>query len=317
MTLAEVEYSVAPLKNYIANASFRRRADLVRTFQCLFEHSVIGWLRSAMAGRESEPLALGGGCALNLTLNTLIRNQLCQKLAISPACNDAGQALGAALYAARVYSGEIPRPFPARSNGLEPSEAECSRAISSTGLTPEPFDPEKIADRLAGGAVLAFMDGTSALGPRALGERSLLANPVTPGMRQRLSEKIKQREWFRPLSPMMRAESLTRLVPGAKPSPYMLFSYDLPSKMLPEATHIDNTARVQTLDPDSSPRLLAVLDAFERKTGVPALINTSLNRRGRAIAYTPEHVIDDFASEHEIEQFVFGPWMASRNNMEA
>lgn len=136
--------------------------------------------------------------------------------------------------------------------------------------------------------------GRAELGPRALGNRSLLASAHRPGMRRRVSEQLKHREWFRPLACVMRSDRFQARFPGLPGSPYMLFSYAMPPRFAPEATHRDGTSRIQTLAPGDNPRLAELLDRYESATGCPALLNTSLNARGRAIAYSVDDAFDDF-----------------------
>jgi len=305
----EAERASARLAAYLDTSDFDAQANLVRTFQTMFDEAVMALLSNPGAD-HTGPLALGGGCGLNLGLNTRVRALLDPQVGIAPACNDAGQALGAGLYATLHYDGVRPSSFPATSNGLPVREQDCLDALNRAGLEPRAFDPYTMADTLARGHIVALATGAPALGPRALGHRSLLAHAAHRGVRKRLSMGIKGREWYRPLAPLMRAEALAQLVPGAQPSPHMLFAVDLPPDVMPEATHVDGTARVQTLTDDACPRLSAVLDAFVARTGTPGLINTSLNRLGRAIAYRPQDVIDDLLGT-DVALIALGPYMAA------
>ena len=128
-------------------------------------------------------------------------------------------------------------------------------------------------------------------------------------MRTKVSETLKGREWFRPLAPAMRMESFVEMFPSEKPSPYMLFEYHPKKDFLSEATHVDGTSRIQTVDAmHASSRFVELLDVFHSLTGIPALINTSLNRAGKAIASTPEQVLADFTTR-DVSAIVLGDVM--------
>jgi carbamoyltransferase len=285
---------------------FDARAQLIATFQELFTGEVVAYAAELMSRLGARNLALGGGCALNLDANSAIASRVAVP-AIGPACNDAGQALGAAVFAQRVLLGITPRPFSPYVNGLvDPTHP--ADVFARYDLAARPFDPDLVARALAGGAVVAYLDGLSEIGPRALGHRSLLASPAVPGMRRRLSESLKQREWFRPLAPIMRQETFAARIAGVD-SPYMLFSHRAPDRSMPEATHADGSMRVQSLTRAMNPRLHDVLARFEEMSGTPGLINTSLNARDRAIAHTADDMLGDFRAR-DVDLFVAGDWMA-------
>jgi len=291
--------------------SFDKRAALISSFQQLFTRSVTQLLTDRLAGRPREVVALGGGCALNIVANAQLRQELNVPLAIPPAPNDAGQALGAAIYAMRFILGIEPKPFSVYSVGEAESPEAVRRTLAEAGLASTDYCPDHVAERLAEGAVVAFMHGKAECGPRALGHRSILAHPGLGGMKQKVSERIKHREWFRPLAPVVRDETLKRLRPEAQLSPYMLFNYDSDGLGLSEASHIDGTARIQTLNHVDNPKLHQLLDRFERVSGQNGLINTSLNAGGRPIAQTTRDVLDDFW-ESEVDLFVFGESVVDR-----
>lgn len=286
------------------DGEFDTTANLVRTFQELFADVVCEVVTQRMAAYDCDHLALGGGCALNLVTNTRLRNRLGRDVAIAPACNDSGQALGAGAYAHAFWLGRNVAPFDVYSNGPARSVSAGSGVFLDRGLRPRPYSPDAVADALARGSIVAWAEGPSEIGPRALGNRSLLADPSAPAMRNRLSQRLKGREWFRPLGAVMSLDRFECLYEGELPSPYMLFAYEAMSGNLDAASHVDGSSRIQTLDSHAHPRLHALLDAFEQRTGVPALINTSLNRAGRAIAQTADDVLDDFWGT-DVDLFVF------------
>ncbi|EDY52405.1 carbamoyltransferase C-terminal domain-containing protein [Streptomyces clavuligerus] len=295
---------------------FERMASVVATHQELFTEAVHTVLdrHAVRTGSGVGPIALGGGCALNIVANSVLRQRFGRDIAVPPACGDAGHLVGAGIYALKYLHGVDTAPFDVCANGGGDSRAAALEALADAGLTPLPYDGDAVARTLADGGVVAHLEGRAELGPRALGHRSLLGNPAVPGMRKRMSEELKQREWYRPLGAMMRAERFAELYPGEHPSPHMLFEYPLPEGTAPEARHVNGTCRIQTLGPEE-PRLHALLTAFEALTGVPALINTSLNGPGRAIAHTARDVLDDFARTG-VDLYVFDEVMAYRAGAE-
>ncbi|MEU3183990.1 carbamoyltransferase C-terminal domain-containing protein [Streptomyces sp. NPDC006923] len=287
---------------------FESMARVVATFQELFTETVHGLL--ARHVREDGPIALGGGCGLNIVANSVLRERFGRAVAVPPACGDAGHLAGAGIYAQKYLYGQDVAPLSVYANGAANSREEVLAALSASGLEPVPYDRTAVAGELSDGGVVALVDGAAELGPRALGHRSLLGSPAVPGMRKRMSEELKQREWYRPLGAVMREERFAELFPGERPSPYMLFEYLLPEGMAPEARHINGTCRIQTLGPDEA-RLHTLLAEFETLSGVPALINTSLNGPGRAIAHTVRDVLEDFR-DSPVDLFVLGDVMAYR-----
>jgi carbamoyltransferase len=171
-----------------------------------------------------------------------------------------------------------------------------------------------VADALAHGHVVGWVQGRAEFGPRALGQRSLLASPIDPAMTERLNV-VKGREQFRPVAPIVRADRASEVfADGPLPSPYMLFTHSVRAgwrDRIPAAVHVDKTARVQTVDPGAQPLLAAVLDAFEARTGVPVLINTSFNTAGRPIVDTPEDALECFGAT-PIDLLVMGPYVLAR-----
>ncbi|MFI9202955.1 carbamoyltransferase C-terminal domain-containing protein [Streptomyces sp. NPDC053048] len=292
-------------------ADFQQRADCIASLQQMFTESVYAGLAKHIdaAGRDDVPLALGGGCALNVVANAHLRKRFNRDIAIPPACGDAGHPLGAGVYAQRFLYDRPVEPFGVYLNGQAETEEEIRGTIMAAALDPLPYEPDAAVRVLAGGGVVAMVGGPSESGPRALGNRSLLGSPDVAGMRERLSERLKEREWFRPLGAVMRTEDFRQRFPGEPPSPYMLFNYDVPEGLIPEARHVDGTSRLQTVSHDQNPRLHHLLAEFERATGTPALINTSLNARGRAIAHRAHDALLDFR-ERDVDLFVLGDLMA-------
>lgn len=313
LSKAEQREPIQPLIDHLErHPGFDARADLVRSFQQLFSATVVEYARERLAAAGCDALAFSGGCALNLDANTRVRRELSPALVVPPNPNDAGQALGAAVYALQVRWGVRPEPFDVYRCGTALDPDEAGTAALDAGLRIAEGGPERIAERLAADEVVALAHGPAELGPRALGNRSLLASASAAGMKVLVSERIKEREWFRPLACVMREEVAARLFPDQQPSPHMLFNYDMPSGLAPQATHVDGTSRVQTVTRTANPLLYEILAAYEARTGEQALINTSLNGPGRAIALRPADVLGDFLTR-QVDVFAFDGLIATRS----
>jgi carbamoyltransferase len=280
----------------LGSAEGRRYADCAASVQRVLEDVLVDI--AARLRRESglEDLCFGGGVALNGVANARILAEAgFSRVFVPPAPGDAGCAMGAALYADRIYFRNPDRPVPdhpfwgpsidgphlaraAREDGQEVDEVEDALLV------------ERVADYLAADRIVGWMEGACEFGPRALGHRSLLAAPHAPATRDRLNRDIKRREEFRPFAPVVPAESADRffdLPPGgARLARYMSGVFPVRPEWrarLGAVTHVDGTARVQVLDPEMAPRLHALLEAYGRRTGVPVLLNTSFNVAGEPI----------------------------------
>jgi carbamoyltransferase len=180
------------------------------------------------------------------------------------------------------------------------------------------FRPADVADTvaqaLAGDAVVAWFQGRSEYGPRALGHRSLLAHPGRAANLERLND-VKGREQFRPIAPMVLTERAAEIFTGPLPSPYMLFVHDVSPRWrdrIPAVVHVDGTARIQTVDRNTEPLLARMLDGFERRTGLPVVVNTSLNTAGRPMVDDPRDALECFGST-PIDILAIGPYIVSRD----
>lgn len=291
---------------------FQTMADVIATFQTLFTEQVYQLLARHTGVPAGVDVALGGGCALNIVANAELRVRLGRDIAIPPACGDSGHSIGAGIYAMKYVLGQHVEPFGVYVNGRTEHTGDSAAVLTAAGLSPIAYDDNTAARTLADGGIVAFLEGAAEVGPRALGHRSLLGDPSTEGMRKRMSEELKRREWFRPLGAVIRDDRFAQLFPGQLPSPYMLFNYDVREGLFPEARHIDGTSRLQTLTRADHPRLHALLGKFEQLTGTAALINTSLNGPGRAIAQSSQDMLDDFGGQ-DVDLFVTGDVMAYRS----
>ena len=220
---------------------------------------------------------------------------------IQPAAGDAGGAMGGALQSVmRQYEDASCRRHKLSPYlGLAYSEPviRASLELSRIGFRQCAAIAEEIADRLAAGQVVAILQGRDEWGPRALGARSILADPRPAEMRDRLNAKIKFREQFRPFAPVVKQQAYGEWFEtlGMAESPFMLYTHKaLRPDQTAAVTHVDGTSRVQTVSAEQNPYLYRVLDAFERRTGVPVLINTSFNLRGEPIVSSPSDALKTF-----------------------
>ncbi|AEN13812.1 MULTISPECIES: carbamoyltransferase C-terminal domain-containing protein [unclassified Streptomyces] len=290
-------------------------ADLAASAQRCLEETVLDiarWLH----GRTGAPrLALAGGVALNCVANTrLHREGLFDEVWVQPAAGDAGTALGAALHLA-AEQGPV-RPMDTAALGRGWSDEELRRMLEAAALPYE--EPEDVAvavaEELAQDGVVAWFQGRSEFGPRALGHRSLLAHPGRAENLERLNA-VKGREEFRPVAPMVLAERAAELFDGPLPSPYMLFVHDVAEawrSRVPAVVHVDGTARIQTVDSAAEPLVARMLTAFERRTGLPVVVNTSLNTAGRPMVDHPREALECFGSA-PVDLLAIGPFLVRRS----
>lgn len=261
-------------------------------------------------------LVMAGGVALNCVASSwLLEHGPFERLWVQPAAGDAGTALGAALHVARGL-GDTVRPMRTAALGREWSDDALERWLRTAAVPFErPADIAKaVAEVLAENGLAAWFQGRSELGPRALGHRSLLANPAHVENLQRLND-IKGRESFRPVAPMVRLERAADIFEGGPlPSPYMLFTHRVRPEWrdrIAAVVHVDGTARVQTVDEHEEPLLARLLRAVERSTGVPVVVNTSLSTAGRPMVDDPRDALECFGSA-PIDVLALGPFLVRR-----
>jgi carbamoyltransferase len=229
---------------------------------------------------------------------------------VQPAAGDSGTALGAAL--AVAGKGE-PFTTAALGRGWTDDELEAELKRAALPYTRPPSIAAEAARMLAGNGIVAWYQGRSEYGPRALGHRSLLAHPGDADTQTRMNN-VKGREQFRPIAPMVRAERFGDIFSGTFPSPYMLFVHDVRPEWrdrIPAVTHVDGTARVQTVHTDSEPLVAEMLAEFERLTGLPVVVNTSLNTAGRPMVDTPREAMELFGSA-PVDLLAMGPFAVHR-----
>jgi carbamoyltransferase len=287
--------------------------------QEIVEKTLLGWLEDPLRGLvegAGGALCLAGGIALNVRANgRILELPFVKRLFVQPASSDAGGSLGAALWAAASLGDRIE---PVKDAFLGPeSGREAIRGLLEARRIPfrEPAElASEVAALLAGGAVVARFDGRMEWGPRALGNRSILAHPGIAGMADRINAMIKFREPWRPFCPAVLESRAGELFGAREPSPAMTVNFRVDPgwrERISQVTHVDGTARIQTVDPVRAPGFHAILEAFEKKTGLPVLLNTSLNRRGEPIACTPEDALSVFFGSG-LEHLVLGPFLLSK-----
>ena len=281
---------------------FQHYADLARWVQRETERAVLYVMRSRLALQPHANLAYAGGVALNAVTNAaLLRAGLVERLYVQPAAGDNGLALGCVFYGWRevlgrervAHDGSV---FFGRSYATPDIEAALA---TRAGLrwTRCPNVARTTAAWLAAGKVVAWFQGGAEFGPRALGHRSILADPRLPDIALRINRDIKFREDFRPFAPAVLPEAANRFFQDAWDSPHMILIDRIRPEWrerLPAVVHVDGTCRVQTVDAAWNPLFAELLRAFDALTGVPVLLNTSLNRRGMPIVETPAEALEFF-----------------------
>jgi carbamoyltransferase len=276
-------------------------ADVAAALQERTTNTVLHLGGLARAATDVPRLCLAGGVALNcVAVGRLRASGLFDDVQVPPAPGDSGTALGAAIAAHLRVAGQLPTGIAGRFE-LGPSfeRGHVAALLRERGLAfvePERA-PEFLADELAAGAIVGLFRGPLEGGPRALGGRSILASPVTPGIRDRLNTAVKFREWFRPFAPVVTRTEMPAWFEQDWDCPYMSFATVVRPdrrRQIPAVVHVDGTARVQTVDADTSPFLHRVLERFGELTGVPVLLNTSLNVKGKPMSGRPEMAIDCF-----------------------
>ena len=291
-------------------------ADLASSVQEVLERTLVD-LASWLHGRTGDRiLTMAGGTALNCVANSRIwRETPFEEVYVQPAAGDAGTALGAALQVS-ADGGELPAPMTTAALGRAWSDDELAAWLRRAAVpftTPDDL-PGEVADILARNGVVAWFDGRAEFGPRALGHRSLLAHPGHRENLERLND-VKGREQFRPVAPMVLAERAPEIfTDGPFPSPYMLFVHAVAPAWrdrIPAVTHVDGTARIQTIDDVATPHIAALLRAFEQRTGLPVVVNTSLNTAGRPMVDDPRDALELFGSA-PVDALVLGPHLVRR-----
>jgi len=295
--------------------------DVARSAQARLEEVLLDKVRYLHERVPSRHLCMAGGVALNCVANgRLLREGPFERLFVQPAAGDAGGCLGAAALAHRALTGRRPSAEPLAHVYLGPRFTADAIAAQLAAAEIDAHDfrgreaalLEATVDRLAAGQVVAWFHGAMEFGPRALGARSLLADPRLADMRERLNGLVKRREAFRPFAPSVLLADAAGHLELDHPSPFMLETCRVRSPLaLPAVTHVDGSARPQTVDPAAAPRFAALLRAFGRRTGCPVLLNTSFNVRDEPIVCTPADALACVAGT-EIDALVLEDFVIDR-----
>jgi carbamoyltransferase len=320
----------------------QKHMDIAASIQSVLEEVMLRLTRSLAAELGHRNLCLAGGVALNCVANgKIVRDGRFGQVWIQPAAGDAGGAIGAALLGYHHFAGALRRPNGSTDSdamsgaylGPSYSEVEIRERLAAEGARFEAIDDEqallyRTASALADGRAVGWFQGRMEFGPRALGNRSILADARNPQMQKLLNLKVKYRESFRPFAPAVLAEDAQEWFELDRASPYMLLvanvarrhrietngagqnisgleKLDVLRSDVPAITHVDYSARVQTVHRETNPRFHALLRAFKQRTGCPVLVNTSFNVRGEPIACTPEDAFRCLMGT-EIEMLVIG-----------
>ncbi|MBV9025379.1 MAG: carbamoyltransferase [Streptomycetaceae bacterium] len=293
----------------------QEHADLACSAQKVLEEVLLDLARWLHGRTHDRVLAMAGGVALNCVANSRIaRDGPFDHVWVQPAAGDAGTALGAALHLA-ADAGDEPTPMPGADLGRGWSDAELEAWLKRAAVPYErPLDlAAAVAETLACNGIVAWFQGRAEYGPRALGHRSLLAHPGHAGNLERLND-VKGREQFRPVAPMVLAERAAEIFDGPLPSPYMLFVHEVAPAWrdrIPAVVHVDGTARIQTIDREREPLVARMLAEFERRTGLPVVVNTSLNTAGRPMVDNPRDALECFGS-CPVDLLALGPFVVRR-----
>jgi len=296
--------------------------DLASTLQIALEQAAIrltDWLYEETGLRN---LCMSGGVALNCVMNARIRDHgTFQNIWVQPAAGDAGTALGAALWVDAqhnpIHAGQSNHRYRMEHAFLGPEyiEQEIEEFLRWSKVPYRRMQnvAEETADLLAQDKIIGWFQGRLEFGPRALGARSILASPIQATMQDRLND-IKDREDFRPVAPVVLEEEAANWFVDAGVSPFMLFVYDVrPEKAdaIPAVRHVDGTARIQTINRRQNQPYYDLLKAFQQRTGVPVLVNTSFNTRGEPIVCTPRDALECYWPS-PLDALVIGPFLLQK-----
>lgn len=294
--------------------------NIAHSLQAVLEETLLeltSWLQKATGEIN---LCMAGGVALNCVANAGIKNKsLFHDVWVQPASGDDGTALGAALWVDAQQRKSARRDFIMNhaywGPGYSDDEIEGFMKWCRVPYRKMENIAEETAEILAQDKIIGWFQGRMEFGPRALGSRSILASPISPHMQARLNE-VKDREDFRPVAPVVLEEEAANWFSGARYSPFMLFVYDVleeKADQIPAVRHTDGTARIQTINEQQHKPYYDLLKAFERKTGVPVLVNTSFNTLGKPIVCTPRDAIECFWSS-PFDALVIGSFLIEKSH---
>jgi len=295
-----------------------RHKNIAFAVQDACEQAMLKLARAAVEKTGCRNLCLAGGVALNSKANgKILASGFVDDLFVQPAAGDDGVALGAALAPHLDSGGKLPvRKMRHAYLGPESSDAEIEKVLATYKLrTTRLADPAKTAaELLANGKIVGWFQGRMEFGPRALGSRSILADPRDPEMNTKVNNAVKFREWWRPFAPSLLAEVAEEYLESAFDSPFMILTAQVkPEKrsVIPAVTHVDGSARPQTVEREINPLYWRLIRQFGDLTGVPVLMNTSFNLRGEAIVTTPTDAVRTFFSSG-MDALVIGSFLVEK-----
>jgi carbamoyltransferase len=313
---AKVDFAQFAPRLTTGEAWTEAHADLAASVQLRLEETLLDLVRWLHGRTGDRALTLAGGVALNCVANSRIYAEgPFEQVWVQPAAGDSGTALGGAMAVAHDL-GDVTEPMPGADLGRGWTDEEIEAWLTTASIDyARPRDvADAVADALADNGIVAWFQGRSEFGPRALGHRSLLAHPGFGANLERMND-VKGREQFRPVAPMVLAERAPEIFGrGPIPSPYMLFVHDVAPEWrdrIPTVTHVDGTARIQTVDRADEPLLARMLECFERRTGLPVVVNTSLNTAGRPMVDDPRDALECFGSA-PVDLLAIGPFVVRR-----
>lgn len=304
----------------LESESDRRYADIAATLQAVTEDALLGLARQARACTDADALCLAGGVALNAVANArLLAESGFARVFVQPAAGDAGGALGAAILGSIARGDPRPEPLTSVALGLPISSRRAHELATHLGLRHRIVEdpPAAIAESLAAGKITAVADGRFEWGPRALGQRSILAPPGPADIRDQINRAVKHREPFRPFAPVVLASDADAYFAGAPNdmTPFMTTVCTVRESAraaLAAVTHVDGTARVQTTSESDASPLSAILGHVRERTDIPVALNTSLNGKGEPIVASADDAVGFFL-QHPLHALFVGDVAIERN----
>jgi len=295
-----------------------RHKNLAFAVQDMCEQAMLTLAKAAVAKTGCGNLCLAGGVALNSKANgKILSSGIVDRIFVQPAASDDGVCLGAVLGPTLDAGERLPvRKMRHAYLGNECSDAEVEKALATYKIrATRVADPAAVAaELLADGKILGWVQGRMEFGPRALGSRSILADPRDPEMNAKVNNAVKFREWWRPFAPSLLQEAAGEYLESATDSPFMVLTAQVrPEKrsVIPSVTHVDGSARPQTVERDVNPLYWRLISEFGRRTGVPVVMNTSFNLRGEPIVSSPTDAIRTFFSSG-MDALVIGSFLVEK-----
>ena len=294
--------------------------DIAASIQKVCDEAMLRMARRAYELVQSPSLCLAGGVALNCVSNgRILREGPFKEIFVQPAAGDAGGAYGVASFISHALFGE-PRSarWETAFTGPAFAEEEIRKVLDGEGAVYEEFKNGEllkvVARKISEGRVVGWVQDRMEFGPRALGHRSILADPRDPKMKDTVNLKIKFRETFRPFAPAVLEEECSNYFQLNQESPFMLLVAPVREdrRVIPSVTHVDGSARVQTINREQDPLFYGLIQEFKKQTGVPVIINTSFNVRGEPIVCTPEEAWRCFMRT-KMDDLVMGPFLLAKD----